>query len=163
MRAAGLERLPQRRPLAEQVLLPHELVERARPHARGQRAVGRQPVIRSFLGWVEEALHDAATIEVAQRLKLSDSVPVSTVVREWARLGALGFGGPPAHVALLRELTVERRRWIDAREFEDANAATQLIPGPASTQLAIYCAPAGRGDGRSDRRRPRVHPARGCC
>ena len=67
-------------------------------------------------------------------------VPVSTVVREWARIGALSFGGPPVQVALLRELTVERRRWIDAREFEDANAATQLIPGPGSTQLAIYCA-----------------------
>ncbi len=68
------------------------------------------------------------------------TVPISTVVREWARLGALSFGGPPAQVALLRELTVEQRRWIDAREFEDANAATQLIPGPGSTQLAIYCA-----------------------
>jgi chromate transporter len=68
------------------------------------------------------------------------TVPVSTIVREWARLGALSFGGPPAQVALLRELTVEQRRWIDAREFEDANAATQLIPGPGSTQLAIYCA-----------------------
>jgi chromate transporter len=68
------------------------------------------------------------------------TVSVGTVVREWARLGALSFGGPPAQVALLRELTVERRRWIDAREFEDANAATQLIPGPGSTQLAIYCA-----------------------
>ena len=41
---------------------------------------------------------------------------------------------------MLRDLTVERRRWIDAREFEDANAAVQLIPGPAGTQLAIYCA-----------------------
>src|SRR5918997_5349299 len=67
-------------------------------------------------------------------------VPLATVLREWGRIGVIGFGGPPAHVALLRELTVERRRWIDAREFEDANAATQLLPGPASTQLAIYCA-----------------------
>lgn len=67
-------------------------------------------------------------------------VPLSTVLREWGRLGVVGFGGPPAHVVLLRELTVERRRWLEAREFEDANAATQLIPGPGSTQLAIYCA-----------------------
>src|SRR5919204_1778972 len=52
----------------------------------------------------------------------------------------MGFGGPPAHVALLRELTVDRRRWIDPQEFEDANAATQLLPGPGGTQLAIYCA-----------------------
>jgi chromate transporter len=67
-------------------------------------------------------------------------VPLATVVREWGRIGLIGFGGPPAHVALLRELTVERRRWLEAREFEDANAATQLLPGPASTQLAIFCA-----------------------
>jgi chromate transporter len=62
------------------------------------------------------------------------------VAREWGRIGAIGFGGPPAHVALLRELTVERRGWLTAREFADANAATQLLPGPGSTQLAIFCA-----------------------
>jgi chromate transporter len=67
-------------------------------------------------------------------------IPLRTVLREWGRLGLVGFGGPAAHVALLRELVVERRRWLDAREFEDANAACQLLPGPASTQLAIYCA-----------------------
>jgi chromate transporter len=67
-------------------------------------------------------------------------VPLREVVREWGRIGLIGFGGPPAHVALLRELTVERRGWLPAREFEDANAATQLLPGPGSTQLAIYCA-----------------------
>ena len=63
-----------------------------------------------------------------------------TVAREWTRLGLTGFGGPPAHVALLRALVVERRRWMDARAFEDANAACGLLPGPASTQLAIFCA-----------------------
>ncbi len=67
-------------------------------------------------------------------------VPLKTVIQEWARIGALSFGGPPAQLALLRELCVERRGWIGAQEFEDANAATQLIPGPASTQMAIYCA-----------------------
>ncbi|MCW3009953.1 MAG: chromate transporter, partial [Solirubrobacterales bacterium] len=65
---------------------------------------------------------------------------LGTVVREWGRIGLVGFGGPPAHVALLRELCVERRRWVDARAFEDANAACGLLPGPASTQLAIWCA-----------------------
>lgn len=67
-------------------------------------------------------------------------VPLSTVLREWGRIGVVGFGGPPAHIALLRELVVERRAWITAREFEDANAACQLLPGPASTQMSIYCA-----------------------
>ncbi len=66
--------------------------------------------------------------------------PLSTILREWGRIGVIGFGGPPAHVALLRDLCVDRRGWIDDREFEDANAACQLLPGPASTQLAIYCA-----------------------
>jgi chromate transporter len=62
------------------------------------------------------------------------------VLREWGRIGCIGFGGPPAHIALLRELCVQRRGWLDDREFEDAIAATNLLPGPASTQLAIYCA-----------------------
>jgi chromate transporter len=72
--------------------------------------------------------------------------PLTVVVREWARIGVTSFGGPPAQVALLRELCVERQRWMDAREFEDANAATQLLPGPGGTQMAIYCA--GRAGGR---------------
>jgi chromate transporter len=65
---------------------------------------------------------------------------LGTVAREWTRIGLTGFGGPPAHIALLRQLVVERYHWMDAREFEDANAACGLLPGPASTQLAIFCA-----------------------
>ncbi|MDT0344207.1 chromate efflux transporter [Streptomyces litchfieldiae] len=64
-------------------------------------------------------------------------VSLSTIAREWGRIGVLGFGGPPAHIALLRELCVERRGWVEARDFEDGIAATNLLPGPASTQLAI--------------------------
>jgi chromate transporter len=52
----------------------------------------------------------------------------------------IGFGGPPAHIALLRDLCVARRTWMSATEFEDAVAACNLLPGPASTQLAIFCA-----------------------
>ncbi len=65
---------------------------------------------------------------------------LSTVAREWTRIGVTGFGGPPAHIALLRKLTVDREGWMDHQEFEDANAACSLLPGPASTQLAIFCA-----------------------
>jgi len=67
-------------------------------------------------------------------------VSLGTVARAWTRIGLTGFGGPPAHIALLRRLVVEREEWLDAREFEDANAACGLLPGPASTQLAIFCA-----------------------
>jgi chromate transporter len=65
---------------------------------------------------------------------------LGTVLREWGRIGCIGFGGPPAHIALLRQLCVERRQWLDAQEFEDAIGACNLLPGPASTELAIFCA-----------------------
>lgn len=67
------------------------------------------------------------------------------MLRAWGRIGCTGFGGPPAHIALLRALCVERRRWLEPQEFEDAVAACNLLPGPASTQLAIYCAWRVRG------------------
>lgn len=51
-----------------------------------------------------------------------------------------GFGGPPAHIALFRDLCVIRRRWLNPEQFEDAIAATNLLPGPGSTQMAIFCA-----------------------
>ena len=67
-------------------------------------------------------------------------VPIGTIAKEWARLGCIGFGGPPTHISLLRRMCVQERGWIEAKEFEDAIATTNLLPGPASTQLAIYCA-----------------------
>ena len=67
-------------------------------------------------------------------------VSLATVARQWTRIGVTGFGGPPTHIRLLRRLVVEREHWLDSREFEDAVAACNLLPGPASTQLAIFSA-----------------------
>ena len=67
-------------------------------------------------------------------------MPLRTIAREWGRIGCIGFGGPPAHIALLRQLCAEDRGWLPASEFEDGIAACNLMPGPASTQLAIFCA-----------------------
>jgi chromate transporter len=67
-------------------------------------------------------------------------VPLATIVREWGRIGCVGFGGPPAHIALLRKLCVADRQWLPPDDFEDGLAACNLLPGPASTQLAIFCA-----------------------
>lgn len=72
-------------------------------------------------------------------------VSLVEVLREWGRIGVVGFGGPPVHISLYRERFVQRRRWLDAGEFEDAIAATGMLPGPASTQLGIYCAWRVRG------------------
>ena len=69
-----------------------------------------------------------------------ERVLLATIAGQWARMGVIGFGGPPAHIVLLRTLCVDSRRWLSAREFEDGLAAANLMPGPASTQLAIFCA-----------------------
>ena len=70
---------------------------------------------------------------------------LGAIARAWGRIGIAGFGGPPAHIALLRELVVDRRRWMGAAQFDDGLAACNLLPGPASTQLAIYTAWRTRG------------------
>lgn len=62
------------------------------------------------------------------------------MLREWGRIGATGFGGPATHIKLLRDLCVTRHEWIEEKQFERALAAVNMMPGPASTQLAIYCA-----------------------
>jgi chromate transporter len=78
--------------------------------------------------------------ERSTELEAPRKVPLATIAREWSRIGCTGFGGPPTHIVLLRRLCVEQRAWIGADDFEDAIAATNLLPGPASTQLAIFCA-----------------------
>lgn len=66
-------------------------------------------------------------------------VSLGRIALEWGRIGCIGFGGPPAHISLLRRLCVPRG-WLSAEEFEDGLAVANLLPGPASTQLAIFCA-----------------------
>jgi chromate transporter len=60
------------------------------------------------------------------------------VVAVFLRLGATAFGGPVAHVALQEEECVRRRAWLDRRRFLDLLAATNLIPGPNSTEMAMH-------------------------
>jgi chromate transporter len=54
------------------------------------------------------------------------------------KLGALSFGGPAVYIALMHEETVRRRRWIDDQRFLDLVGATNLIPGPNASEMAIY-------------------------
>ena len=64
--------------------------------------------------------------------------PLREVAGLFLRLGVLGFGGPAAHIAMMRDEVVRRRGWIDDAEFLELVGATNLIPGPNSTELAIY-------------------------
>lgn len=54
------------------------------------------------------------------------------------KLGAVAFGGPAAHIAMMEDEVVRRRRWLSREEFLDLLGATNLIPGPNSTELAIH-------------------------
>jgi len=65
-----------------------------------------------------------------------------TSLRELAqlflKLGSVAFGGPAAHVAMMQDEVVDRRRWFSRQRFLDLVGATNLIPGPNSTELAIH-------------------------
>jgi chromate transporter len=63
---------------------------------------------------------------------------LSEVFTLFLKLGIIGFGGPAAHIALMREEVVRRRRWITDERFLDLLGMTNLIPGPNSTEMAIH-------------------------
>jgi chromate transporter len=55
------------------------------------------------------------------------------------KLGCIAFGGPAAHIALMDEEIVEKRKWLSREHFLDLIGATQLIPGPNSTEMTMHC------------------------
>jgi len=66
------------------------------------------------------------------------NVPLTELAKLFLRLGITAFGGPAAHIAMMRDEVVERRHWLTDKEFLDLLAATNLIPGPNSTEMAIH-------------------------
>src|SRR5947209_1573973 len=65
------------------------------------------------------------------------SVNLREVATLFLKLGCIAFGGPAAHVALMRQEVVQRRGWVTDQRFVDLFGACNLIPGPSSTELAI--------------------------
>jgi len=60
------------------------------------------------------------------------------IAKVFLRLGILAFGGPAVHIAMMDEEIVQKRKWIDRTKFMDLIGATNLIPGPNSTEMAIH-------------------------
>ena len=69
---------------------------------------------------------------------MTATAPLRELAVLFLRLGVTAFGGPAAHIAMMRDEVVDRRRWLSDKEFLDLVAATNLIPGPNSTELAIH-------------------------
>ena len=68
----------------------------------------------------------------------TNPISLKDVFKVFLKLGILGFGGPLAHMAMMRKEVVERKKWLSDQEFMDLVGATNLIPGPNSTELAIH-------------------------
>jgi chromate transporter len=68
----------------------------------------------------------------------SRGTSLGVVAALFLKLGVIGFGGPAAHIALMRQEVVGRRRWLSDGDFLDLVGATNLIPGPNSTEMAMH-------------------------
>jgi len=60
------------------------------------------------------------------------------VAKLFSKLGVIAFGGPSAHIAMMQKEVVEKRKWMDEQHFMDMISATNMIPGPNSTEMAIH-------------------------
>jgi chromate transporter len=69
----------------------------------------------------------------------SDSKHLGEVAKVFLRLGFIAFGGPAAHIAMMEDEIVKKRKWMSADHFLDLVGATNLIPGPNSTEMTMHC------------------------
>ena len=71
--------------------------------------------------------------------EMSEKEKLKEVASLFFKLGCLAFGGPAAHVAMMEDEVVNKRKWMDRQYFLDLMGATNLIPGPNSTEMTMHC------------------------
>ncbi|WP_297332631.1 chromate efflux transporter [Flavobacterium sp.] len=69
---------------------------------------------------------------------MEDKISIKEIAKVFGKLGIIGFGGPAAHIAMMRDEVVVKRNWMTEQHFLDLLGATNLIPGPNSTEMAIH-------------------------
>lgn len=88
---------------------------------------------------------DARMPEKARQVPPAPRTSLGELALLFLRLGATVFGGPAAHIAVMQDEVVRRRKWLGADRFLDLLGATNLIPGPNSTEMAIHIGYERRG------------------
>src|SRR6266496_142567 len=82
--------------------------------------------------------HRMADIAIQPKKPVRSARNIREVAVLFLRLGLTAFGGPAAHIAMMEDEVVRRRQWMSREEFLDLLGATNLIPGPNSTEMAIH-------------------------
>ncbi|MFH6936025.1 chromate efflux transporter [Flavobacterium sp. FlaQc-30] len=69
---------------------------------------------------------------------MANDIHIKEIAKLFLKLGLIGFGGPAAHIAMMQQEVVLKRKWMSEQHFLDLLGATNLIPGPNSTEMAIH-------------------------
>ena len=78
------------------------------------------------------------TTRDSRQIPAADRTSLLELARLFLKIGVAAFGGPPAHIAMMEDEVVSRRGWLTREQFVDFLGATNLIPGPNSTEMAIH-------------------------
>jgi chromate transporter len=75
---------------------------------------------------------------MTEQIDKSNSSELKELSKLFLKLGVIGFGGPAVHIAMMEEEVVRKKRWMDEQHFLDLVGATNLIPGPNSTEMSMH-------------------------
>jgi len=90
-------------------------------------------------------LHEQVATTDSQHPASAQRTSLLELAQLFLKLGAVAFGGPPAHIAMMEDEVVSRRGWFSREQFLDFLGASNLIPGPTSTEMAIHVGRARAG------------------
>jgi chromate transporter len=105
---------------------------------RSHRRSGSARGAASPIGWRDSGKDDMSVVVRSTQSQPEQASRLKEVAWLFLRLGTTAFGGPAAHIAMMEDEVVRRRRWVDRDRFLDLLGATNLIPGPNSTEMAIH-------------------------
>src|SRR5713101_1764794 len=83
-------------------------------------------------------MSEEPALQASDGISENKQVPLGELAVFFLRLGTTAFGGPAAHIAIMEDELVRRRQWLSREKFLDLLGASNLIPGPSSSELAIH-------------------------